>query len=100
MLEAVRTSETSVSIYQTTRHNITEDRDLNTDHSENLKSHRAPLSFRLFAVSSSTLKQGSNREVNYNIYYNNYHSVDYICSPLVELMCSFSVIINVIKYIF
>jgi hypothetical protein len=39
MMEAVSTSETSVSFYQATRRNITEDRPLHTRRPENLKSH-------------------------------------------------------------
>jgi hypothetical protein len=39
MLEAVRTSETSVNFNVTTRHYILEDSKLYTRHRENLKSH-------------------------------------------------------------
>jgi hypothetical protein len=41
MMEAVRTSETSVSIYLTTRQYIPEDSKLHTRRRENLKSHKA-----------------------------------------------------------
>jgi hypothetical protein len=37
--EAVNTSETSVSFYQTTRRNIPEDSDLHTGRREDLRSH-------------------------------------------------------------
>jgi hypothetical protein len=40
MMEAVTSSETSVSIYQTTRRNIPEDGHLNTHRRENLKHHQ------------------------------------------------------------
>jgi hypothetical protein len=39
MMEAVSASETSVSIYQTARRNITEDSYLHTRRRENLNSH-------------------------------------------------------------
>jgi hypothetical protein len=39
MMEAVSTSETSISFYQTTRHNIPEDTYLHTRSRDNLKSH-------------------------------------------------------------
>jgi hypothetical protein len=39
MMEAVSTSETLVSVYQTTRRNIPEDSHLHTRRRENLKSH-------------------------------------------------------------
>jgi membrane-bound lytic murein transglycosylase MltF len=39
MMEAVRSSETSVNFYQTTRRNIPEDSHLHTRRRENLKSH-------------------------------------------------------------
>jgi hypothetical protein len=39
MMEAVKISETSVSIYQTARHNIPEDSHLHTHCREDLKSH-------------------------------------------------------------
>jgi hypothetical protein len=39
MMEAVSSSETSVNIYQTTRHNIPEDSHLHIRRRENLKSH-------------------------------------------------------------
>jgi hypothetical protein len=39
MMEAVRTSETSVNIYLTTRQYIREDSELHTRRRENLKSH-------------------------------------------------------------
>jgi hypothetical protein len=39
MMEAVSTSETSVSFYQTTQRNIPEDSDRHTRRLENLKSH-------------------------------------------------------------
>jgi hypothetical protein len=41
MMEAARTSETSVNFYQTTRHNTPEDGShLHTRRRENLKSHK------------------------------------------------------------
>jgi hypothetical protein len=40
MMEAVSTSEMSVSFYQTTRRNIPEDSHVHTRRRENLKSHR------------------------------------------------------------
>jgi hypothetical protein len=46
MIEAVRSSETSVNIYQTTRRNILEDSHLHTRRRENLKFHHL-----LFAIS-------------------------------------------------
>jgi hypothetical protein len=39
MMEAARTSETSVNLYQTTRRNITEESHVHTRRRENLKSH-------------------------------------------------------------
>jgi hypothetical protein len=39
MMEAVRTSETSVNFYETTRGNIPEDSNRHTRRHENLKSH-------------------------------------------------------------
>jgi hypothetical protein len=39
MMEAARTSETSVNIYQTTQYNNPEDSHLHTHRRENLKSH-------------------------------------------------------------
>jgi hypothetical protein len=39
MMEAARTSETSVNVYQTTRRNNPEDSHLRTHHRENLKSY-------------------------------------------------------------
>jgi hypothetical protein len=42
MMEAVRTSETSVNFYETTRRNIPEGCHLHTRRRENLKSHLRP----------------------------------------------------------
>jgi hypothetical protein len=43
MMEEVNTSDTSVSIYQTTWHNISANSHLHTRHRENLKSQQANL---------------------------------------------------------
>jgi hypothetical protein len=47
MMEAARTSETSVDIYLTTRQYIPEDSELHTRRRENLKSHTGGLSHSL-----------------------------------------------------
>jgi hypothetical protein len=39
MMEAVRTSEISMKLYQTTQHNIPEDGHLHVHHCENLRAH-------------------------------------------------------------
>jgi len=46
MMEAVRTSETSVHSNETTRLYISEDSKLHTRRRENLKSHKGPLTMR------------------------------------------------------
>jgi hypothetical protein len=46
MMEAVRTSETSVNFYQTTRRNIPEENHLQIRHRENLKSRLEPTVLR------------------------------------------------------
>jgi hypothetical protein len=43
MMGAASTSETSINIYQTTRHNIPDDSHLRTCRRENLKSHLTEL---------------------------------------------------------
>jgi hypothetical protein len=53
MMEAVSTSETSVSFYLTTRRNIQEDNHLHTRHHENLQSHCSQ-------INTKTIKEDPN----------------------------------------
>jgi hypothetical protein len=52
MMEAVSSSETSVTFYQTTRPNILQDNHLHTCRLENLKSHHGETNCRIFVVAN------------------------------------------------
>jgi hypothetical protein len=56
MIEAARTSETSVDIYLTTRQYIPEDSELHTRRRENLKSHMFLRMFIKFDTSFSDVR--------------------------------------------
>jgi hypothetical protein len=84
MMEAVNTSEASVSIYQTTRRNFPEDSHFHTRRSENLKSHSCSfivLSYKILAY----------RVISFSLLFSPLYCKNYLCPPLFRYLATVSV---------
>jgi hypothetical protein len=62
-MEAESASETSVNFYQTTRHNVLDDRNLHTCHRENQKSHKKVVTLSYYALYEKTTEQANHMDL-------------------------------------